>query len=446
MGEPLHYQYDSKTILELVNLQEKGHLNLEPGFQRNSVWSSADRRRLIQSVLEGYPVPSIFFYRREENGLPVYDVVDGKQRLETIFMFMRAKGFKRDGFEARFQVDDDAKPVRYHWRELQRRRLSGRFLGYRFQATEVSGALSDIVDLFVRINSTGKALSASEKRHARFYTSAFLREAERLSRHFRRYFLDQHILREQQVRRMKDVELVSELLASIVGGGPINKKDAIDRAVGNEALNRHTLRKAVRELGSALRATRRIFPHLRTTRFHNSSEFYSLALVVWDWQRQRCVLSDRRRNRAAEAILTGFSDAVDRVREVVRKGRGTPRGQSLYVEYFSTVQAATDNLAQRTARANILRGLFAGLFERKDERRTFGQELRRLLWNSDEKKGCTQCGKPLDWTNFQVDHVKAHSRGGRTELANAALICQPCNASKGARKRARWRRRYRLSN
>jgi 5-methylcytosine-specific restriction endonuclease McrA len=32
-----------------------------------------------------------------------------------------------------------------------------------------------------------------------------------------------------------------------------------------------------------------------------------------------------------------------------------------------------------------------------------------------------------------VDHVKAHSRGGRTDSKNAAVLCKPCNASKGNR-------------
>jgi len=72
------------------------------------------------------------------------------------------------------------------------------------------------------------------------------------------------------------------------------------------------------------------------------------------------------------------------------------------------------------------------LFERKDERRIFSEEQRRLLWNSEEKKKCTLCDEALDWTNFQVDHIKAYSRGGKTELSNAALTCASCNASKGA--------------
>jgi 5-methylcytosine-specific restriction endonuclease McrA len=47
------------------------------------------------------------------------------------------------------------------------------------------------------------------------------------------------------------------------------------------------------------------------------------------------------------------------------------------------------------------------------------------------------CAETLDWTNFQIDHIKAHSRGGKTDLRNAALTCVTCNASKGARRRAR---------
>jgi 5-methylcytosine-specific restriction endonuclease McrA len=73
-----------------------------------------------------------------------------------------------------------------------------------------------------------------------------------------------------------------------------------------------------------------------------------------------------------------------------------------------------------------------GLFERKDEKRIFSAEQRRLLWNSEEKKKCALCDEQLDWTNFQVDHIKAYSKGGKTELSNAALTCGPCNASKGA--------------
>jgi uncharacterized protein with ParB-like and HNH nuclease domain len=109
MSEELTVEYGTKTILELRSLQEQGHLNLEPGFQRKTVWGISDYRKLIQSVLEGYPMPSIFLYRREENGLPVYDVLDGKQRLETIFMFLRVHPFTRDWFAVKWSLLTDRK-------------------------------------------------------------------------------------------------------------------------------------------------------------------------------------------------------------------------------------------------------------------------------------------------------------------------------------------------
>lgn len=437
----IHYEYGHKTILELRNLQEDGHLNLEPGFQRKSVWTGLDRRKLIQSILEGYPVPSIFLYRREENGMPIYDVLDGKQRLETIFMFSRVSPFKHDGFDVKFRFPDDDVPYWYDWKAVEKYGYAADFLTYKIQVAEVRGELSDIIELFVRINSTGKALTSSERRHARYYTSPFLREAEKLSRRLRRYMTSQRIVSPTHIDRMKDVELLSELLASIVAGGPIHKKQAIDRAVGNQTINAHTLKKAVRELVATMTAIRRLFPNLRNTRFHNMAEFYTLFMVVWDLQQQKLVLTDRRRNEVAARLIEGFSNGVDLVREQQRKTEGAKPHQRLFAEYLLMVQAATDNLSQRKGRAAIIRGLLGGLFEKKDDRRIFSPEQRRLLWNSEEKKRCSQCNQPLDWSNFQVDHIKAHCLGGKTDLPNAALICKSCNCAKGARRRAKRKRK-----
>jgi hypothetical protein len=64
---------------------------------------------------------------------------------------------------------------------------------------------------------------------------------------------------------MKDVELISELLAAIISGGPIHKKKAGDWAVGNTALTKHTLNKAVAEVSATLRAIKGICPELCST-------------------------------------------------------------------------------------------------------------------------------------------------------------------------------------
>jgi len=437
MSKTLKVEYDTKTILELVNLQKQKHLNLEPGFQRKSVWSITDRRKLIQSVLEGYPVPSVFLYRREENGMPVYDVLDGKQRLETIFMFTKTKPFARDWFEVKFEFSEDEDWDWWSWKWLEKENRTANFWTYKIQVAEVSGDLSDIVDLFVRINSTGKALSTSEKRHARFYTSTFLKESEKLAKRYREFFIDNRIFGTRAIDRMKDVELVSELLASIISGGPIHKKQAVDKAVGNTSIPARTLKTSIEECSATLRAIKRMFPNLRTTRFNHLADFYSLFIVIWEMNQQKLVLTNRDKNAIAMNLLIRFSDGVDSVRERHRKAQGARSDQRMFANYLLHVQQSTDALSPRKRRCEVLRSLLSGLFESKDERRIFSPEQRRLLWNSDDRKKCSQCDSKLDWNNFQVDHKKAHSRGGKTRLGNAAIICASCNASKGARNTAK---------
>src|SRR5438128_12676455 len=86
--QSMSHRLGDKTITDIINLYEHDLLNLEPGFQRQSVWSERDRAKLIDSILRNYPLPAIFLYRRAEDGQIVYDVVDGKQRIESILKFV----------------------------------------------------------------------------------------------------------------------------------------------------------------------------------------------------------------------------------------------------------------------------------------------------------------------------------------------------------------------
>lgn len=77
---------------------ENGHAkyDLNPPYQRGSVWSTQQRRDLIRSLLMGVPIGAVITNKRtystERNiriyGVPhIYAVVDGKQRVETIIAF-----------------------------------------------------------------------------------------------------------------------------------------------------------------------------------------------------------------------------------------------------------------------------------------------------------------------------------------------------------------------
>tara|TARA_B100001094_G_scaffold333055_1_gene408211 strand:+ start:7567 stop:8676 length:1110 start_codon:yes stop_codon:yes gene_type:complete len=73
------------SIGELANLYIDGDLEINPKFQRNFRWTNNQKVKLIESILLGIPIPSIFVAQRDDG---VWELVDGLQRLSTIFSFM----------------------------------------------------------------------------------------------------------------------------------------------------------------------------------------------------------------------------------------------------------------------------------------------------------------------------------------------------------------------
>lgn len=425
--------FETHTINSLTLMFRNRQINLEPGFQRQSVWTLNDRRRLIQSILAGYPIPSIFLYKRAPRGRLIYDVIDGKQRLETIFMFTKLGRFTRAGFEAKLDLNGES--GWYDWRILRRRfpNLKAAFDAYKIQTVEVTGELNQIIDLFVRINSTGKRLTSGEKRHAKYYESPFLKEAERQVGKFHKYLRHEKILSPAQIDRMKGTELFAELLMSIHKGGPINKKTALDRAIGNEDINGNTLSRLSREFIATMNLVKRMFPELRQTRFRNSAEFYTLFLLVWEMDRDKLVLNDKQRSRIAFELLRRLSMGVDELRDQLRRVKPAKPAQKLYSDYLLTVQGDTDSSANRERRRELLRNLLFSLYSRKDDKRGFTAEQRRIIWNSEDQRRCVRCRKVLTWGNFTIDHKFPYARGGKASLRNAQLMCRSCNARKGAK-------------
>jgi hypothetical protein len=428
----LEAHFGERTINELLLIFRHRQVNLDPGFQRNSVWSELDRRRLVSSILSNFPVPCIFLYRRNDRGRIVYDVIDGKQRLETILMFTGTGRFRADRFDVKLDLGNGLEW--FGWPELRKRHAERhQFESYKIQTVEVSGDFSDIVQLFVRINATGKRLTSSEKRHAKFYKSPFLREAEKLVVKFHRYLLQQKILTRAQIDRMKGTELFAELLMSIHQGGSINKKTSLDRAIGNEGINGNTLSRLTREFVSTLNLLKRMFPDIRPTRFHNTVEFYSLFMLIWQLNRENFVLQDKARNRVGFSLLSKLSKGVDDLRVQLRRAAIPKKVQPIYRDYLLTVQGDTDSAATRERRLGILDGLLRSLYDRKDEKRIFSAEQRRIIWNGEDQHYCPKCKKRLTWGDFTVDHVVAHVNGGKTNLRNAQLMCRSCNSKKGKR-------------
>ena len=75
----------SMSIGEIANLYEDNDLDIHPEFQRVFRWTLEQKSKLIESILLGIPLPSFFVSANSEG---IWDVVDGVQRLSTIFSFL----------------------------------------------------------------------------------------------------------------------------------------------------------------------------------------------------------------------------------------------------------------------------------------------------------------------------------------------------------------------
>lgn len=80
------------NVMTINSLIESGVISM-PAFQRNYVWDRKRASRFIESLILGLPIPQIFLYQVERNK---YSIIDGQQRLLTIYFFVKQR-FPRSG-------------------------------------------------------------------------------------------------------------------------------------------------------------------------------------------------------------------------------------------------------------------------------------------------------------------------------------------------------------
>ena len=82
----------TQDVTWLLDLARNKQLDLNPPYQRRSVWTSKDKQFFLDTIFRDYPSPAIFLHKSiSAEGQSMYHVVDGKQRLETILAFAANK-------------------------------------------------------------------------------------------------------------------------------------------------------------------------------------------------------------------------------------------------------------------------------------------------------------------------------------------------------------------
>lgn len=207
----MQWERDRISIRELFGLYQNYNLILQPFFQRNLVWTENAKSHFIESILLQMPISEIFLSDIDGK----YSVIDGQQRLSTIFSFL-----VNDLKLQRLEKLEDKNGMFFENIEQDS------FLNYEIGIVKITNPVKvDVIDMYSRINKYTVNLNDQELRKAAFSDSAFLRLSEKLSE--LEFFESIRMFTPRRRQRMQDVEFISELLC-IQFEGIQDKKHTLD--------------------------------------------------------------------------------------------------------------------------------------------------------------------------------------------------------------------------
>ena len=205
--------YPADFTLEVLFQKWEAEDIVIPEFQRSFVWNQVKASKLIESFLVGIPVPAVFLYNERESQELL--VIDGQQRLKSIFLFF--KGFFDAANQRRrlFQLTglhQDSKFSNKSFDDLQdedKRRLKNAVLrAFVVQQQEPDDDTS-MYHIFERLNTGSTTLTNQEIRNCLIHGSFvnFLKEINKED-------LWRMILgKDQPDKRSKDIEILVRFFA-----------------------------------------------------------------------------------------------------------------------------------------------------------------------------------------------------------------------------------------
>ena len=209
-------------IADFLEWKRQKALELNPDFQRGSVWSPQARIFLIDTILRRLPIPKIYFRTsiNVSTKKAVREVVDGQQRLRAIIDFAEDKFVlsKRAG---------EFKGLRY---STLGEKLQETFLGYAIAVDQLINAEDDdVLEVFARLNSYTVTLNPAEKRHAK-YQGDFKWAIRASSRKWAKPLWEKFkILTTRERVRMLDDSLTAELVGVLLNGVKDGGQDKINK-------------------------------------------------------------------------------------------------------------------------------------------------------------------------------------------------------------------------
>ncbi len=251
----MEFEIKQWKIQDLISLYEGDDLDLSPPYQRGDIWSLPAKKRLIDTIKLGFPLPSFFLYEKTQGK---FEMVDGQQRTRTILGYV--KGFFPDLEGEKF--DDSNKHV---------------FLNeYKLAVITMKNVLEHeaIEEFYYRVNRFGTKLNRPEILKAQYYGTPVQELIERIA--VSEGFEALNLFTDTTKSRMNDLDFIGELL-TLLKYGITDKKIQVDKFYADSNFSDHDVKEIEDEFQRLLENFIRFnsISPLKETRYKQRNDFYT---------------------------------------------------------------------------------------------------------------------------------------------------------------------------
>ena len=413
----IHLEKNDRSLAELKRWHNRGSLILDPDWQRNYVWNQRQASKLIESFLLGIPVPVVYLAKNEKGD---YEVIDGQQRLRSVFDFLNNK-YPLRGLD--ILTDIQNKKFNALDRTQQQAIEDATLRSFEFESNTDRDMLFVV---FERLNTGGTKLNEMEIRNC-IYRGKLNNLIIKLAKNneFKKVINQDGI-----EKRMADRALVLRFLAFYERTHTKCTK-GLKRFLNDFfEIYRDTNDDRIAEF-------EHVFGHCMNASFivFGNSGFRLKEEKVGS--RSFGAWSNRANAPIFQAISTSFAD--------YDIGQITRARDRIYEEYLDLISSDTDWVEQvrrATGESTRLKYVFEEWRRRldavladvppNDGRRIFSKALKQEMFSANST--CAICGQEVKTLDDAVlDHERHYWRGGNTIPENARIVHRYCNLSRGGR-------------
>ncbi len=327
-----------KNVLWFKQAHDRHELDMKPPYQRNPVWVTRQKSFLIDSILNGYPIPEIYMQETvTAGGKSKHIVVDGQQRIRAVLEFM----------ENKFLIDGKDSPT---WSDMCFDDLLDDDKKKIYKYNFIIRVLPEIDDtqvraIFQRLNRNVLALNKQELRQATYW-GTFINTMSQISD--KEVWQRLNVFTQNDIRRMLDVEYISELTIAFLNG-PQNKKSKLDSyyKMYEESFDEKSLIEETFSL--VLSEIFKIIPNIAKTRWCKKTDFYTLFLT-FATHNEILPLPKAQRGALSEKLIE-FSDLANAF--IKLKGEGDEHTPASVKKYCGGIRASTDLNSRKDRTAGL---------------------------------------------------------------------------------------------